>query len=262
MVGATYPRRVLVAGGTSGVGRLAVARLVGLGSEVRVLTRDGARASSLGAVGVVEGTLLSPMDCARAVAGCDAVVCTAGDYAVPTDRPLVDGDGIVNLADAAAAEGARRFVLVSSLGVGDSWKPLPFFAKWLFRWRGDLPILEAKARSEDHLRSLDLDWTIFRPGYLTNSMMRGEPVALEGLVPGLTTRHGTADVSVRALASPGSIGKVLAVCNRGLRFAVLHRRPHASRNISWLHRNRSLWDGDLLSWAPRARLTRSKNQII
>ena len=108
--------RVLVAGATGGCGRLVVRRLRDLGVATQVLTRDARRAASLGPVEVVEGNALSPEDCRRAIEGCQAVICTLGDRWVPPDGRIVDGDGVINLAQAAARAGARRFILVSSGG--------------------------------------------------------------------------------------------------------------------------------------------------
>ena len=104
--------KVLVAGGTGGCGRLVVRRLSELGTAARVLTRDARRAASLGSVEVLEGNALSPEDCQRAIEGCQAVICTLGDRWVPRDRRIVDGDGVINLAQAAERAGARRFILV------------------------------------------------------------------------------------------------------------------------------------------------------
>jgi uncharacterized protein YbjT (DUF2867 family) len=212
-------RKVLVAGATGGCGRLIVHRLIQLGIPVRALTRDSSRAPALAANEVAVGTALAPEDCRRAVEGCDEVICTLGDHAVPADRPIVDGEGIINLAEAAVRAGATRFVVVSSLGVGDSWGTIPAFVRWWFRRAGLVPILEAKARSEEWLRASPLRWTILRPGLLTNFQMRAEPVVLpaSGLAPGISTRQGVADVAVRCLDSAGTVNQVFTVVDGWLR---------------------------------------------
>ncbi|HYT88517.1 MAG TPA: SDR family oxidoreductase [Gemmataceae bacterium] len=213
-----YPHKVLVAGATGGVGKLVVRRLRLLNVPARILTRDRQRAARLGDVDVVEGDALVRGDCARAVADCDAIVCTLGDRTVPQGRPIVDGDGIVNLIDAAAAAGSQRFVLVSSLGVGDSWHWLPFFIKWFFRWFKAIPILNEKARSEEYLKGSALQWTILRPGGLFNWRMRAEPLlTVAGRVAGITTRQATADVAVRSLASQNALRTTLTVVNHSVR---------------------------------------------
>jgi uncharacterized protein YbjT (DUF2867 family) len=202
-----------------------VRRLSDLGSAIKVLTRDARRAASLGPVEVIEGNALSLDDCGRAAEGCQAVICTLGDRWVPADGRIVDGEGIINLAKAAERAGVRRFILVSSLGVGDSWFPFvlrPFF--WLL---GAIPIFREKGRSEQYVRSSGLQWTILRPGFLTNFCMRAEPVLLPvtGRAPGLTTRQAVADVAVRCLQSDNAIGQAFTVVDHLMRWAIWRGKP-------------------------------------
>jgi uncharacterized protein YbjT (DUF2867 family) len=212
---------------------LVVRRLADLRIATQVLTRDARRAASLGPVEVVEGNALSPEDCQRATDGCQAVICTLGDRSVPVDGRIVDGDGVINLAEAAERAGVRRFVLVSSAGAGDSW--VPFCVRWLFRLLGVMPILQEKARSEAYVRSSGLQWTILRPGFLTNFRMRGEPVLLPvtGRAPGLTTRQAVADVAVRCLQSENAIGQVFTVVDHLMRWAIWRGKP-VHLDVPWV----------------------------
>lgn len=217
--------KVLVAGATGGCGRLVVRRLADLRTAIRVLTRDARQAASLGAVEIVEGNALSWEDTRRAAEGCQAVICTLGDRWVPSDGRIVDGDGIINLAKAAELAAAERFVLVSSGGVGDSWAP--FFVRWLFWVMRVMPIIQEKERSEKYLRSSKLQWTILRPGFLSNFHMHGEPVLLSvtARAPGLTTRQAVADVAVRCLQSTNAIGQEFMVVDHLMRWAVWRGKP-------------------------------------
>jgi uncharacterized protein YbjT (DUF2867 family) len=215
---ATSPKRVLVAGRTGGTGRLAVRRLCQLGIPTRILTRDSRRAGDLGHVDIVPGDALVQEDCARAVDGCDAVICTVGVHKTRWKGTCVDGDGVINLARAAEKTGARRFVLVSSLGVGDSlgWMPLP--VKGLFRLLNMGPLLREKARSEDYVRSSALAWTILRPGLLHGCRMRSDPVlTVTGRAPGVSGRHAVADVTVRCLRSANAQGCILVLADGWIR---------------------------------------------
>jgi uncharacterized protein YbjT (DUF2867 family) len=204
---------------------LVVRRLADLRIATRVLTRDARRAAPLGPVEVIAGNALSPEDCRRAIEGCRAVICTLGDRWVPPDGRIVDGDGVINLAKAAEEAGARRFILVSSAGAGDSWPP--FFVRWLFRLMRVMSILQEKARSEAYVRSSGLQWTILWPGFLTNFRMRAEPVLLPvtGRAPGLTTRQAVADVAVRCLKSANAIDQVFTVVDHLVRWAIWRGEP-------------------------------------
>ena len=221
-----FPNKVLIAGATRGVGLHVLGRLARRGVACRVLVRDRGRAEGLGEVEIVKGDALDGAACARAVEGCDAVICTIGERRVPKDRPIVDGDGVINLAEAAVAAGARRLVLVSTLGSGESWGWLPFFVKGFFHAFRVLPILAEKTRSDAHVRTLDLDWTILWPAYLTNRPMREPPLlTVDGRAGGTTSRQAVADVAVRCLASPNAVGRTIVVVDPAMRFTLSHGGP-------------------------------------
>lgn len=225
---------VLVAGGTGGCGQLVVQRLVKQGRSVRVLTRNPQRASQLGSVEVYQGTVLSQEDCHRAVESCRAIVCTVGATVDDVGGQLVDGDGIINLARAAVDAKVERFILVSSLGVGDSWGWMPYPVQWFFQFHGEVPILQEKARSETYVRSAGIAWTILRPGFLTNSSMRAEPLLLppSGRVPGITSRQAVADVVVRCLESDRAVRQTFTVVDNWLRKAIWRGEP-VRLNVPW-----------------------------
>jgi uncharacterized protein YbjT (DUF2867 family) len=207
-------RRVLVAGGTGGTGRQAVRRLGLLGIPTRILTRDPRRAAGLGPVEVVQGDVLVEDNCRRAVDGCEGVISAVGMRKTHWKGPSVDGDGIINLAQAAEQAGVRHFVVVSSLGVGDSWGWAPLPVKGFFRLINATAVLREKARSEEFVRSSGLAWTILRPGFLHGFRMRSDPVlTVTGQAPGVCGRQAVADVAVRCLGTDNGRGRTLVIAD-------------------------------------------------
>ncbi|GII25248.1 SDR family oxidoreductase [Planosporangium mesophilum] len=135
---------------------------------------------------------------AEVVAGADAVVFAAG--AGPgsgvTRKDTMDRAGAALLADAVQHARVRRYLLVSSMGADRADRPDtdPVFAAYL----------RAKAASEEDLRRRDLDWTILRPGRLTNEAGTGR-VRLAGSVPaGAVPRDDVAAVLLALLDRPES----------------------------------------------------------
>jgi uncharacterized protein YbjT (DUF2867 family) len=104
------------------------------------------------------------------------------------------------LADAARAAGVRRYLLVSSMGVD---RPATgadeVFAAYL----------RAKAEAERDLRARDLDWTILRPGRLTNDPATGRVRLEEHVDGGEIPRDDVAAVLVALLDEPRSTGRTL-----------------------------------------------------
>ena len=121
-------------------------QLEGLGAEVRILDIERQDADGF----------------AEAFAGCDAVVFAAGggpDGNIERKR-TVDLGGSLKSIEAARKAGISRFVQVSAIGVDD---PLP--ADTGDVWRA---YVEAKRDADAALRDSHLDWTILRPGRLTD----------------------------------------------------------------------------------------------
>ena len=162
---------VLVIGGTRATGLEIVKVLRARGDEVVVLAREGSDATAAERLGarIVRGDAMKPADLAAAFAasgsgkGYRAVVSTLGGRSVDGERP--DFEGNRNAIDAARA-GVRRFVLVTVIGAGESFKAAP----WLSR-RFLAKVMEAKTRAEDYLKASGLDYTVIRPG----GLLDGEP---------------------------------------------------------------------------------------
>jgi uncharacterized protein YbjT (DUF2867 family) len=146
---------ILVAGGTGLLGRNVVARLMGRGLSVRVLTRDlalGRRALGPLAdrVELVEGDVRRFGTLGSAVAGADTVVAAVQGFGGREAGGIaaVDRDGNRNLVRASAAAGVGRFVLLS---IHDASAADP------------LALGRAKATVEADLRATSMTPLIIRP---------------------------------------------------------------------------------------------------
>lgn len=121
--------RVLVAGGTGRLGTQVVIALVARGMDVRVLTRDPARAAHLTGmhVEVASGDVRDAASTGRAVAGTEVVVSAVHGFAGPRgiSPASVDRDGNIRLIDAAQAAGAE-VVLMSVVGAAAA-SPMELF---------------------------------------------------------------------------------------------------------------------------------------
>ncbi|MCA9972101.1 MAG: SDR family oxidoreductase, partial [Anaerolineales bacterium] len=79
----------------------------------------------------------------------------------------IEVDGTRTILAAMQAQGVRRLIVVTSIGVGDSQDqvPLPFkmLMKTVLR-----KVMQAKEEQEKLVMASGLDWTIVRPGGLTD----------------------------------------------------------------------------------------------
>lgn len=202
-------RRVAIFGASSGIGVELARRLAAHGTPALAVTRgDPPEALAAAGATLVRGDVLQRADVERALAtepGPEAVVSLVGGRPFRKDSPP-DWDGNRNLIDAARAAGIRRFVLVSSIGAGGSRAAAPWIARLVLG-----RFMALKTQAEDYLRASGLDWTIVRPGHLTDQPANGRGQLLEDeTISGAIPRADVAALVERLLHDDASIGRSYA----------------------------------------------------
>ncbi len=192
---------VLVAGGHGKVGLRLLRLLADDGHRARGLIRSAEQRAELEAAGAEAVVLdLEREDVAPAVEGADAVVFAAGagPGSGPERKRTVDLGGAVKLIEAARTSGVSRYLMVSAMGASDP----PAGSE------GMAPYLQAKAEADAALERSGLDFTIFRPGGLTDDPGTGlvEVAATLGR-RGSISRDDVAATLLAALEEPRTIGK-------------------------------------------------------
>ena len=194
---------VVIAGGHGKIALLLERLLPERGDQAVGLIRNAAHAADVHKAGA--GAVICDLEAASAddvavpLAGADAVVFAAGagpGSGAPR-KDSVDRAASVLMADAAERAGVRRFVQVSSMGAGQAPRPGSDEV-----WAA---YITAKTAAEADLRARDLDWTILRPGGLTDAPPTGKirlapPPVLRGTIP----RADVAAVIVALLDNPGT----------------------------------------------------------
>ena len=193
---------ILVAGGHGQIARRLLSLLAADGHTARGLIRSPAHAADLTAAGAIPvlGDLERDETLDAYVKGADAVVFAAGAGPGSGDarKRTVDLGGAVKLADAARATGVRRYVLVSSIGADR-----PDSAGATMR-----PYLQAKAEADEYVQASGLDFTIVRPGSLTDEPGTGlVTVRTELGGRGPVPRDDVAAVLAAVLVTPATIGR-------------------------------------------------------
>jgi uncharacterized protein YbjT (DUF2867 family) len=153
---------VLVAGGHGKVALRLLRLLAEAGHHGRGLIRNPDHAPDLERAGATPVLCDLERDDPRAHVGdAEAIVFAAGagPGSGPERKRTVDLGGAVKLMDAARELGVARYLMVSSIGAHD-----PEDGPEAMR-----PYLRAKADADEALRASGLDWTIVRPGSLTDA---------------------------------------------------------------------------------------------
>jgi uncharacterized protein YbjT (DUF2867 family) len=192
---------VVIAGGHGQIALLLERRLADAGHRARGLVRNPDYAADLEAAGAepVVADLEALDDLAPYVEGADAVVFAAGagPGSGAARKRTVDLGGAVKLVEAARAAGVRRYLMVSAMGAAD-----PAASSEAMR-----PYLEAKAEADAAVAASGLDFTIVRPGLLTDEPGTGAVSVGERLARGSIPRDDVAAVLVAALDEPRTVGR-------------------------------------------------------
>lgn len=188
---------IAIAGGHGQIARLLTRRLAGAGDRVRALIRAPSHRDDVTADGaepvVLDLEEATASDVAQAIAGCDAVVFAAGAGAGSgaARKETVDYGAAVKLIEAARAAGVPRYVMVSAMGTDEPPEGDDVFSVYL----------RAKARADRALMDSDLDWTVVRPGRLTDEEATGRVAAARHVERGGIPRDDVAAVLAAVLHS-------------------------------------------------------------
>ncbi len=194
---------VAIAGGHGKIALRLLGLLISRGDRARGLIRNLDHASEIEAIGATAvGADLENLDpdaIGREIAGADAVVFAAGagPGSGPARKRTVDYGGAVKLIDACRLAKISRYLMISALGVHDP------------EARGSQmqPYYEAKLEADQALTASRLDYTIVRPGMLTDEPGTG----LVEVAPrldhgGAVPRDDVAATLLACLDDPATIG--------------------------------------------------------
>jgi uncharacterized protein YbjT (DUF2867 family) len=198
--------RVVIGGAHGKIAMRLATRLVARGDAVIGLIRNPDHADDVRATGaepvVCDLEHATVQEIATAVAGADGAVFAAGagPGSGAARKLTIDRDGAIKLLEATAADGAR-YVIVSSVGAENPPDGDDVFSVYL----------RAKAEADAAVQASGRDWTIIRPGSLTDEpgtgRVRIETTPFRGEVP----RDDVAEVLAAVLHEPRATHKILYV---------------------------------------------------
>ncbi|MFD5727318.1 MULTISPECIES: SDR family oxidoreductase [unclassified Streptomyces] len=198
--------RIVIAGGHGQIALRLERLLAARGDEAAGIIRNPGQSDDLRAVGaepvVLDLESATVDEVAEALRGADAAVFAAG--AGPNSgtarKDTVDRGAAVLFADAAERAGVRRYVVVSSMGADPDHAGDEVFDVYL----------RAKGEADADVRSRPaLDWTILRPGMLTNDAGTGQVLLAASTGRGPVPRDDVAAALVELLDTPATAGLTL-----------------------------------------------------
>lgn len=142
---------------------------------------------------------------ADAMKGHDAVIFAAGSGgSTGLDMTLlIDLDGAVKTVEAAEQAGVKRYVMLSAFGAGNRET-----------WSDEIkPYYVAKYYADHHVEESTLDWTILRPGALTDDPATGKFAAGKEAEPGAITRADVAHALAHVVGDSSTYGQAIELVN-------------------------------------------------
>lgn len=209
--------RILIIGASRGIGLETTRKALEAGYRVRALARSASGITLTHPnLEKVSGDALNPRDVEAALAGVDVVIQALGVGFGDLFRPVkLFSEATRVLVAAMKAKGVKRLICVTGFGAGDSRDSIgalqivPF--NLVFgRAYGD------KSIQEKLIKDSGLDWTIARPGVLTNGARTGRYKILAQPSQwrnGIISRADVADFLVRQIEDRAYVGQAPVLVN-------------------------------------------------
>jgi putative NADH-flavin reductase len=210
--------KVLILGATGKLGSLVVDRALTVGHEVTVLVHSPEkfaehRAPTDRRVAIFTGDATNPTDVRAAIANQEAVIDTIGGTTPYKEIHLEEDAAKVLLAEMEAA-GAKRLIVVSALGVGDSAEQAPFWYRYLLVPTFLRGSTKDKAAMEAQVKSHNLEFIIARPPILSDDPPTGQVHVIDQFETGhKITRSDLAEWLVAQLTSDQYLNHAVTVVN-------------------------------------------------
>ena len=205
---------LVIFGATGGTGQQAVKAALDQGHTVTAFVRDPNRLSIQDQrIKVITGDVFDQESVVKGIQNQEAVICALGGGR-ELRKTTVRATGTEHIIQAMQAHQVKRLIVVTAMGIGESWNTLSpinkiFFATVLSSARSDHENQEAAVKESD------LDWTIIRPSGLTDGPRTGEYQYGENIQAksSTITRSDVADLIMKSLEDDQLIGKAVTITN-------------------------------------------------
>lgn len=191
--------KITVFGSTGGTGLALLQQALHRGHQVLAFAREPQKISiSDPRLKVIQGDVLDRQAVQSAVDGAEAVISALG-VRLGQAPGTIRSDGTRNIVNALLNAGVKRFISVSTIGVGDSRDRLSLVGRFLLPKMIGAERLQEAERQEEIIRQTNLAWTILRPPRLVDSPVTGRYQIGTGLKTGFSSSLARADLATALL---------------------------------------------------------------
>lgn len=209
--------KIYIIGGTGKTGTEMIKQALEMGHKVTALARDPQRLKITNPnLTVIEGNVLKPESFEKSLKGHDAVLSALGHKRFIIKTKILS-EGTKNIIEAMKKNNLNRLISITSLGINDSR-----FKLGLYYTLFTIPVILMfyfldKSRQEKIIFNSGLDWTIIRPGQLTNGKKKLKYKHGQNTGSYITTktisRADVADFMLKQLSDTKYIKKAVGITN-------------------------------------------------
>ena len=208
--------KLLIFGATGNTGKKLVMQALEQGHIVTAFARNPTDVKTKhDKLSVMKGDILDYVSVQRAMKGQDAVISALGIKTLKKNTIL--SDGTKNIINAMEKYGVKRFICMSSIGVGNSIQQkkelgflynhimIPFVLKNMFT---------DKEVQEHYIKESNLNWTIVRPAILTKGKRTGKAKCYshdDKNIKAKISRADVADYMLKQLSDKTNIHKTISL---------------------------------------------------
>ena len=204
--------KVTVFGAGGKTGKLVTERAMAAGHSVTAFMHEGGRVEQQN-LRVVMGDVTDEAAVKDAVADSDAVIDAIGGE-TPYKTTDLETRAAHNIIRAMQSAGAKRLVVISMMGVGDSAVHAPFWYEYLMKPTFLRGASKDKDAMEHEVSHSGLDFVIARPPILTDDPAKGQVQVITGETKAhQITRADLAQFLVDQLEDDSHLGQAVTIAN-------------------------------------------------
>ena len=209
--------RILIIGASKGIGLETTRQSLAAGYDVRALARSASSINLHDArLEKAQGDALNQHDVEAALVGVDAVILTLGVGLGELIKPVqLFSDATRVLITAMKDQAVNRLICVTGFGAGDSHASIGLLQRVPFQVVFGRAY-DDKSRQEMQIKESGFQWTIVRPGVLSNGPQTGRYKVLRKPSEwrnGIISRSNVADFLVKQIEDQTFIGGAPVLVN-------------------------------------------------
>lgn len=214
--------KILLLGATGRTGKQIIEAAIQKGFEISAIARNPQKLEKF-KIDITAGTPYDYETVEKAIEGCDAVINTLNVSrksdnpwaALAAPRDLIS-KAASNTMKAMTKSGIKRFIALSTIGAGRSWKKIPFILKLIVSISNMRPAFRDHGKQEEILESSDMDYTICRAPLLSNEAHEKGAIATpenEKPASPVLSRRAAADFFLHIIENKQYVRETISLSN-------------------------------------------------